>query len=109
MRAWEPTSSVEIKVFIAVLIYMGVVRLPAYEDYWSAKYSKFICANHITLNRFENLKRYMHISDPELKPSSKNQCSKSDDSKDAVQEKCLRWQYKLEPIASEFRSLCSQY
>jgi len=108
-RAWEPTSSAEIKVFIAVFIYMGVVRLPAYEDYWSSKYGKFICANHITLNRFEDLKRYMHISDPTLKPGSENQRSKRDDSEDRAQKKSLGWWYKLEPIASEFRSLCSQY
>jgi len=80
--AWEQTSSAEIKVFIVVFIYMGVVCLPAYEDYWSSKYGKFICANHITLNCFEDLKRYMHISDHKLKPSSKYLHSKSDNSKD---------------------------
>jgi hypothetical protein len=32
-RAWWPTNAAEIKVFIGTFVYMGVVRLPAYEDY----------------------------------------------------------------------------
>jgi hypothetical protein len=43
-RTWWPTNIVEIKVFIAIFIYMGVVRLPAYKDYWSAKYGQFLCS-----------------------------------------------------------------
>jgi hypothetical protein len=65
-RTWWPTSAAEIKVFVAIFIYMSVVRLPAYEDYWSPKYGEFRCAQHMSLNRFEDLKRYMHISNPIL-------------------------------------------
>jgi hypothetical protein len=69
-RAWWPTSAIEIKVFIATFVYIGVVRLPTYEDYWSSKYSEFIYARHISLNHFEDLKRYIYISNPILKMSS---------------------------------------
>jgi hypothetical protein len=106
-RAWWPTSAAEIKVFVATFVYMGVVRLPAYEDYWSSKYSEFVCARHISLNRFEDLKRYMHISDPTPKMSSNN--NQKDDLDDETLEKSIGWWYKLELVVSEFRSLCSLY
>jgi hypothetical protein len=86
---------------------MGVVRLLAYKDYWSSRYSEFICAQHITLNRFEDLKRYMHISNPTSKPSLND--TQNDDSEDETPEKSVGWWHKLKPIASEFRGLCSQY
>jgi hypothetical protein len=69
-RDWWPTSAAEIKVFVGTFIYMGVVCLPAYEDYWSSKYGEFVCAKHISLNRFEDLKRYLHISNPMSNTSS---------------------------------------
>jgi hypothetical protein len=69
-RDWWPTSAAEIKVFVGTFIYMGVVCLPAYEDYWSSKYGEFVCAKHISLNRFEDLKRYLHISNPMSTTSS---------------------------------------
>jgi hypothetical protein len=104
-RTWRPTSAEEIKVFIATFIYMGVVRLPAYEGYWDSKYGEFICAQHISLNRFEDLKRYMHISDP----TPSNAPPNKDDSDDEIPEKSTEWWHKLEPIASEFRDLCSKH
>ena len=85
---------------------MGVVRLPVYKDYWSSKYGEFICALHISLNHFEDLKRYLHISDPISKASNN---SHKDDSEDETPETSIGWWYKLEPIASEFRNLCSKY
>ena len=32
-RTWILTNAAEIKVFVAIFIYIGVVRLPAYKDY----------------------------------------------------------------------------
>ena len=64
-RTWRPTYASEIQVFIATFIYMGVIRLPANADYWSTKYGYFHCAQHISLNRFEDLKRFIHISPPD--------------------------------------------
>src|ERR1700722_13698923 len=87
-RTWWPTCAAEIKVFIGTFVYMGVVRLPAYEDYWSSKYGEFICARHITLNHFEDLKRYMHISDPTPKTSSND--TQNDDSENETLEKSIK-------------------
>ncbi|OXV06134.1 hypothetical protein Egran_06098 [Elaphomyces granulatus] len=72
MRSWSPTNSIEVKVFIAIFIYMGVVRLPSNGDYWSSKYGVFFCAQHMSLNRFENLKRYFHVSNPTPKETEDN-------------------------------------
>jgi Transposase IS4 len=86
---------------------MGVVRLPAYEDYWSSKCGEFVCARHISLNRFEDLKRYLHISDPMSNVTLNN--NQKDNSEDETQDTSIGWWYKLEPVASEFRILCSKY
>jgi hypothetical protein len=60
-RSWWPTTANEIQVFIAIFIYMGVVHLRAYADYWSTKYRQFLCTKHMSLNHFEDLKRFIHI------------------------------------------------
>ena len=114
-RVWRSTSPMEVKVIIATFIYMGVVRLPAYEDYWSSEYGELLCARHITLNRFEDLKRYLHISDPNSNANKKKnqeenqEENQEDDSEDESSETSVQWWHKLEPIATEFRNHCKQY
>jgi hypothetical protein len=105
-HAWKPTSATEIKVLVATFIYMGVVRLPVYEDYWGKTYRQFVCTSYISLNRFEDLRRYLYIADPKLQEHCQND---ENDSDDEAPEKSIGWWYKLEPIASEFRSNCSKY
>ena len=83
-RLWRQTSAVEIKVFIATFIYMGVVRLPAYEDYWNPKFGKFVYAEHISLNYFKDLKRYLHISNPT--PERSLNKSQKDDLEDDLED-----------------------
>jgi hypothetical protein len=77
---------------------MGVVRLPAYEDYWSSKYGEFVCARHISLNRFEDLKRYLHISNPT--PTTSSNSGQKDDSEDEMledemPETSIGWWYSI--------------
>jgi hypothetical protein len=103
-RAWWLTTAAEVKVLVGTFIYIGVVCLPAYEDYWSLKYGQFTCAQHISLNWFEDLKRYLHISDPRS-PGNSNK----DDSEDKAPDVSIGWWYKLEPVVSEFRSFCLKY
>ena len=58
----------ELKVFIGFLLYMGVVRMPTVADYWPAAphmpEHPLIKNSGRTLTRFQQLKRYLHISDP---------------------------------------------
>ena len=34
-RFWKPVNEVDIKAFLGLILYMGIVRLPNYELYWS--------------------------------------------------------------------------
>lgn len=103
-RAWWPTSAAEVKVFIGIFVYMGVVRLPAYEDYWSTELGHFLCTEHMSLNRFEDMKRFLHIS----RPTAAQGLNEEEDSEDEAPEQSTHWWYKLEPLASELRSACSK-
>lgn len=53
----------EIKDFIAINILMGVVRLPAYTDYWSKSLRYYKIADIMTLKRFQLIRRYLHFVD----------------------------------------------
>lgn len=37
LRAWVPTSAKEMKVFLGVLLLMGLVHMPKVENYWSRR------------------------------------------------------------------------
>lgn len=65
-RGWSPVTASEMYVFIATLIYMGLVRLPAQRDYWakSQGWPSHICSSYISRTRFETIKAYLKISDP---------------------------------------------
>jgi hypothetical protein len=96
VRAWTDTTPAEIEKFVAILMFMGVEKLPQTEDYWAPTewyHSKF-CRKIMTLFRFQQLKRFFHVSDvyaderasPEDKDSRHNT-------------------YKVEPIWSRFKKL----
>src|SRR5437764_12862440 len=54
-RAWRETTAAEIKVFIGILIYMGVHQSPQVEDYWNRDLgigAVHTCSQHMSLNRF---------------------------------------------------------
>jgi len=64
-RYWWPTSKDEIRVLFGVLIYMGIHREPNYKIYWETSKThrpNHTVSKHISLNRYENLHRYLHIS-----------------------------------------------
>jgi hypothetical protein len=70
----------------------------------------------MSLNRFEDLKRYMHISpiatqrtQNTTQNAAQNAAQNADNSDDESPEKSTNWWYKLEPIASEFRSNYTRY
>ncbi|KAI7970126.1 hypothetical protein EIK77_000332 [Talaromyces pinophilus] len=73
-RNWRSTTPGELKAFIGAQIYMGIAKEPQLKDYWDEeKHNESIHANHplseyITCFRFEQLKRYFHISGPSEVP-----------------------------------------
>ncbi len=62
------TYSLKSYVFISVIIYMGIHKEPQIRMYWNSDFNKgalHSITNHISLRRFEQIKRYCHISCPE--------------------------------------------
>lgn len=51
----------EIKDFIAIHLLMGIVKLPAYIDYWSKKLRYNKIADIMPLKRFQQIRRYLHF------------------------------------------------
>jgi hypothetical protein len=97
-RTWKDTSPAEIKVFLSILIYMGVHRSPRIDYYFRNDLENgpsHLPRLYITQTRFEQLKQFLHISHPEsdeLRPTG---------SKD--------WWHKLEALASRFQEAAQKY
>lgn len=94
-RSWKDTNAAEIKVFLATLIYMGIHDSGQLDCYWRKNIKQGPIHTpqfYITLNRFEQLKRYLHISDPREKNLNKKE-----------------WWYRVEPLASTFHKAAREY
>ncbi|XP_060845820.1 piggyBac transposable element-derived protein 2-like [Rhopalosiphum padi] len=59
------TSVTEIKDLIGIMLIMGIVKMPAYSDYWSpyTRYSQI--ANVMSLKRYKQLMRCLHFCNNE--------------------------------------------
>lgn len=53
----------DIRDFVAINILMGIVKMPAYTDFWSQKFRFEKVANVMTLKKFQLLKRHLHFND----------------------------------------------
>ena len=56
----------EIRVFFGICIYMGIYQESRYQIYWEIDRKEglqYLIRNYITLNRYEALRRYLHILD----------------------------------------------
>lgn len=64
-RSWTPVSVPELKVFIAVVLYMGLVRLPNYDMYWSKDdlINLQSLSSYMTRDRFYNILAFFHAND----------------------------------------------
>lgn len=68
MLKWVPVDLEEMKVFLALVISMGLVQKDDLEKYWSCNEideTPFF-GKHMTRNRFQNILSNFHISDNEL-------------------------------------------
>lgn len=102
-RTWTNTNELEIRAFIGALIYMGIKRSRRIDRFWakmhwatsgrvSRKLSLRPPAHYMSQKRFEQLKRYVHISGPQASDPNKKE-----------------WWYRLEPLASRFRENSMKY
>jgi Transposase IS4 len=65
-------TSDELKQWIGILVYIGLFPSPSVLDYWCTGKEKPIhrMSSIMSLTRFQQLKRYLHISDPDDTSSS---------------------------------------
>ena len=86
------TNILEMEQFIGILITMGIVKYPQYRMYWS-QYTKCDRISEImSLKRFENLKRFFHVSDNSEMPK-----------KDSPNYDVL---YKVRPLLDSLQEKC---
>ena len=91
-REWHDLNSAELRVFIRVIIYMGVHLKPETSWYWNTDIAKgpiHSILSYLPLRRFQQIKRYLHIS-----------CSETDKSRGYDQPNNKVWWYKVEPLAA---------
>jgi hypothetical protein len=100
-REWTDLLVEELYVFLGAIIYMGVHEEPQIEMYWNTDLSKgplHTILNHISLCRFEQIKRYCHIS-----------CPESDERNGYHLPSNKVWWYKVEPLASALQASFQRY
>jgi len=73
MKPEKPTkvSSVDMEKFVGICLYMSLVRLSYSRSYWSSEFRVDQVADIMTLNRFEDIKRFLHFSDNSVEGSDK--------------------------------------
>ena len=62
-RPWTDVTVGELKVWVGLLFYMGLVVCPATKDYWAEGYRQEPMSA-MSLIRFQQIKRYLHVSPP---------------------------------------------
>lgn len=65
-RQWENINRKELIIWIALVIYQGLFKLPSLNQYWNedTKLPIHTISKQMSLKRFEQIKRYLHVSPP---------------------------------------------
>jgi hypothetical protein len=101
LREWVQLVPAELHVFIGAIIYMGVHSEPNTALYWNTDPARgpiHTIPSYLSLRRFEQIKRYLHIS-----------CAETDMSKGMNDPNNKIWWYKVEPLASSLQATFQQY
>ena len=90
-RPWKTVTTAELKIWLGLVVYMSVVRATL-ADYWtrSVELPTHAIAVFMSRTRFEQIKRYLHLSPPG--PVSQD-----------------RWWTKVEPMASQLKASFRRY
>jgi hypothetical protein len=75
-RYWWPTNKNEIRVLFGILFYIGVHKEPNYKIYWETPKPNgpiHAIPKHMSLNQYENLRRYLHVSPPNAQEAQEAQ------------------------------------
>ena len=100
-REWSDLLLEELHTFIGAVIYMGIHHEPKIELYWNSDFDMgplHSITTHISLNRFQQIKRYCHIS-----------CPENDERNNYHLPTNKIWWYKLEPLASVIQKSSREY
>ncbi|KAJ8971209.1 hypothetical protein NQ314_000811 [Rhamnusium bicolor] len=65
LHTWSPTNAYEIKKLFGMIVWVGLVKMPAVVDYWSQNpmFRNNFATSVMTRNRFEILLRMLHFAD----------------------------------------------
>ena len=65
LSRWKDTDKTEMKKFLAIVLYMGVIKHPSIETYWSEDpfYKNNFVPQLMSRNRFQLLLRFIHVAD----------------------------------------------
>jgi hypothetical protein len=93
-RKWTPLTAQELRIWLGIQIYMGIVRLPSTELYWQV--TNNVLPTHpptksMTSVRWHQIKRYIKVSSQQM------------ESKSTV------WFSKTEPIFSHLNSMFKKF
>ena len=92
IREWYPVTRHDIRVFFGIILLSDESSLWATDQYWNTdpEYTMDTAVyESISLRRFEQIKRFLKVSDPAL---------------DEENSKCSNWYKKVEIFTSQFRS-----
>lgn len=67
-KNWTDTNASEMKVFIGIHLYIGIIGLPRVIMYWQPDYRINIIADNMTKNRFFELRTNFHVQNNLLNP-----------------------------------------
>ncbi|XP_029844027.2 piggyBac transposable element-derived protein 3-like [Ixodes scapularis] len=81
------TNVAELRSFIGILLMMGVIGMPSFEDYWANQTRCDKIANVMPVKRFKKLRRFIHFID-NLQPVETDRA------------------YKIKPVLEHIRSKC---
>uniref|UniRef100_A0A3Q3MT12 PiggyBac transposable element-derived protein domain-containing protein n=1 Tax=Mastacembelus armatus TaxID=205130 RepID=A0A3Q3MT12_9TELE len=65
-KSWKDFTMEDLYGFLALVIYMGIVKVPKLSDYWSRSniYSLPLPSRIMSRKKFQKLLRFLHLSDP---------------------------------------------
>lgn len=88
------TTEIEISDFLGLLLFMGVISLPAYKDYWAAGTWIEQIADVMSLRRFKQLRRFVHFNYNSMVGNSTDRYYKVRPMLDIINKNCLKYQHE---------------
>ncbi|XP_033855228.3 piggyBac transposable element-derived protein 4-like [Acipenser ruthenus] len=98
---WKPLGVQEFYTFLAVVIFMGIVRMPTLQEYWTDEnmYGSYFCKSVMSRNRFLPILWNLHMSDPD--EDAENDRKKGQPDYDPL--------FRLRPLLDNINFSCRAY